>query len=242
MFCALLALIVPATARAGAVDPLSAYIEYDAAFGDTYNGVTTDDGDHLFGSYATKARLDYGPFDASFRYHSDISRSKTNSTTPSGAPGTVLTYPAGQTIVPLFNAIDSESEVRLTYRPARLPIWIGLAYSHSSNNYNFPSLQAVGYGIELQPSQHRRLSPFGSYFFFPNQIGTYALANPNNPNSGSAPAAYRSNELEFGAAFAFARSPISVVAGYSQTTNISRFGAFNFVRDGPFIGVGFRVR
>jgi hypothetical protein len=241
-----IALLAPFTdaAPASAANTLTpwAYLEYSGVYGDTYNGVTTDDGDHLSSSYSAKARVYYGRFAASVNFYRDVTDSQTNATTVSGAPGTVLNYPGGQVIVPVFTAVDAASEIRLEYQPARLPVYFGLAYSNASNNYNFPRLTALGVGVELMPNLRHLLSPFGSFFFFPNQTGTYPLGNPNNPNSGSVGSAFRSNELELGGSLVFPKTDLSLVAGYYQTTNIRRTGTFNFVRDGPFVGLGLRLR
>jgi hypothetical protein len=218
------------------------YLEYSGVYGDTYNGVTTDDGDHLSNSYAAKARVYYGRYAASISFYRDVTNSQANATTLTGQPGTVLNYPGGQVIVPVFTAVDSASEMRLEYQPARIPVYFGLAYSNSSNNYDFPRLTALGIGVELMPDPHRLVSPYGSYFFFPNQTGTYPLANPNDPKSGPVGSAFRSNELEVGGSLVFPKTDLSLVAGYYQTTNIRRTGTFNFVRDGPFVGLGFRLR
>jgi hypothetical protein len=239
---ALLALLaIAAPARAASTLTPWAYLEYSGVYGDTYNGVTTDDGDHLASSYSAKARVGYGRFAASVNFYRDASNSQNNALTVTGMPGTVLNYPAGQVVVPVFTAVDAASEFRLEYKPFHPPVYFGLAYSNASNNYNFPRLSALGIGVELMPDPRRLLSPYGSFYFFPNQTGTYALANPNNPNSGSVGSAFRANELELGASLAFPKTDLSLVAGYYQTTNVRRTGTFNFVRDGPFVGLGYRL-
>lgn len=220
----------------------SGYIEYTHLIGDTYNGVTTDDGDILFGSYSIKGRLDYGRLAAVLSYRRDLTNSRTNATTPNGGPGTFLSFPAGGIILPQFVAVDAQFEARLEYRPQQLPVYLGIAFSNATNNYQFPTLQALGIGVEVKPNPRRTFSPYGSFFYFPNQNGVYAHADPNNPASGSVTESLRANELEVGASFAVPRTQLSVVGGYSQTTNISRTGSFNFVRDGPFVGVGYRLR
>jgi hypothetical protein len=238
---ALTTLVSPPAQAANALSP-SAYLEYTPIYGDTYNGVTTDDGDNLAGSYATKVRVDYGRFSAQYRYHRDLSSSLINATTPSGGPGTALNYPGGQVIVPAFTAVDGESEIRLEYQPVHLPVYFGLAYSNSFNNYSFPRLTALGIGAELQPNPRKLISPYASFFYFPDQSGTYPLANPNNPNSGSAHSEFSANELELGGSLVFPKTDLSLVLGYYQTTNVRRTGTFNFVRDGPYVGIGYRLK
>ena len=231
-----------APANAANTLTLKAYLEYSGAYGDTYNGVTTGDGDHLSNSYSAKARVLYGRFAASVAFYRDVTNSEFNATTSTGAPATVLNYPSGQVVVPVFTAVDAASEFRLEYQPVRLPVYFGLAYSNASNNYSFPRLEALGIGVELMPNPHQLFSPYGSFYFFPNQTGTYALANPNDPNSGSVGSAFRSNELEVGGSLVLPKTYLSLVGGYYQTTNIRRTGRFNFVRDGPFVGLGYRLR
>ncbi len=237
-----MATALPAPADAANTFAPTAYLEYAGLWGDTYNGVTTDDGDHLAGSYTALGRVDYGRFTASLMFQRVSTRSVTNATTPAGAPGTALAYPSGQVIVPLFTAVNSESEIRLEYEPPAWPVYLGLAYSLSSNNYNFPALKAFGVGVELQPNPRHALSPYGSYFYFPNQTGTYPLADPNNPNSGSYQSSYRANELTLGASLRIPRTHLTLVGGYKQTTNVARVSSFNFVQDGPFLGLGYRLR
>ena len=229
-------------ARADGTLATSAYVEYAGVFGDVYNGVTTDDGDVLGGSYAIKGRLDYGRLGAVLSYRRDLSNSVTNATTPTGQPGTFLSYPAGGVILPQFVAVDARFEARLEYRPQLLPVYLGLAFSNATNNYGFPTLHALGVGVELRPDPRRRFSPYGSFFYFPDQTGIYPLADPSNPASGSVTESLRANELEVGLSFAVPRTQLSVIGGYVQITNISRTRSFNFVRDGPYLGVGYRIR
>lgn len=239
-----LALLVLGTVPALAENALSpqAYLQYTPTYGDTYNGVTTDDGDHLAGSYAAKVKVFYGRFAATYQYYRDFSTSVAKATLPSGAPGSALNYPGGTVIVPVFTASDAESEIRVEYQPTRFPIYVGAAYSNSFNNYNFPRLTAVGIGVELQPDPKRLLSPYGSYFFFPNQAGTYAHADPNNPSSGPVHSAFRANEIDFGASVAFPKTDVSLMVGIYQITNVRRTGIFNFVRVGPYVGLGYRIK
>jgi hypothetical protein len=220
---------------------VQASIDYVAPFGDTYDGVTTDDGDHLAGSLGVRAQVGYGRFVAIYAFESDKTASVVNGTTPSGTPGTTLNYPAEQTVVPVFTAVNAVSEFRLEYRPWRSPVYVGVAHSNSWNNYGFPRLQATGAGVEAQPSARRVLSPYGSYFFFPNQSGTYPLAAPTNPRSGAVASAFRVHELLAGLSWALAGSPVHVVFGYYQTICTRKTGTFNFSRDGPFIGVRFQL-
>jgi len=225
----------------------SGYLEYGIPLGDIYNGVTTDDGEPLAGSYSAKARVFYGRFAVSFKFYRDSSWSQISTTTPGGGPGTVITYPDGTIVVPQFVAVDSASEVRVEAKPGRLPAYLGLAYSNQSNNYNFPRLVAFGFGVEVMPNPKHLLSPYGSFFFFPNQTGWYPLANPNNPASGGVASAFFANELELGASVAFPKTPLSLIVGYYQNTNVHQYanlhpmGNFNFVRDGPYVGLGLRT-
>ena len=232
---------VPAHAAGGLTSP-SGYIEYVATSGDIYNGVTTDDGEDLPGSYIAKGRIEYARFAALLRFRRDASQSQANALTSSGGPATSLAFPTAQVVVPQFTAVDSEFEARLEYQPLHIPVYVGLAYARATNNYGFPALQAVGFGLELTPNPHHLISPYGSYFFFPNQTGVYALANPNDPSSGTSPAAYRANELEIGLSLAIPKTDLTIDGGYSQSTNVSRLGAFNFVRSAPYLGVGYRLR
>ncbi|HME82955.1 MAG TPA: hypothetical protein VKF82_12905 [Candidatus Eremiobacteraceae bacterium] len=239
---AIVSLAPPARALAANALTPSGYLQYTPTFGDTYNGVTTDDGDHLSGSYSAKAQAYFGRFSAAYLYYRDLSTSQANGTTASGAPGTVISYPAAQVVMPVFTASDAESEIRLEYQPVRIPVYFGLAYSNSFNNYGFPRLTAFGVGVELAPNPKHLLSPYGSFYYFPNQTGTYPLADPNNPASGSVGSSFRANELDLGGSLAFPKTALSLVVGYYQTTNVRRTGTFNFVRDGPYVGLGYRVK
>jgi hypothetical protein len=238
--CTLLFALLSLPRAAGATT--AGYLEYASIYGTTYNGVTTDSGGHLPGSHELKARIDVGRYMVQYSYHSDLSHSKTDATTSTGAPGTSLAYPGGTVVVPTFNANDGESEFRLEYQLGKFPAYLGLADSNSFNNYGFPRLSALGFGIELQPNPRRSISPYGSYFFFPNQMGTYPLANPNNPSSGPARSSFAANEFEAGVSIALRKTGLSIVLAYYQTTNVRRTGTFNFVRDGPVIGLGYQLR
>src|SRR5579872_62158 len=226
---------------AASSNSLCAFVEYVATYGDTYDGVTTDDGDHLGSSFALRGAALSGRFAALYMFYRDKTASLTNATTPSGGAVTTLQYPAEQIVVPIFTAVNAQSEFRLEYRPSRLPFYAGLAYSNAFNNYGFPRLTGFGVGIEVQPDPQKRLSPYGSYFFFPNQSGTYALAAPTNPKSGSAHSAFRGNEFLIGGSARVGKTGLDLRFGYYQTTNVRRTGTFNFVRDGPFVGLAYRL-
>lgn len=225
-----------------AADAAQGYFEYAAVYGTTYNGVTTDSGGHRAGSYQVKARVNFGHFVAQYSYHSDLSASLEDGTTSTGMRGTSLMYPGGVIVVPAFTANDAESEFRLEYQALHAPVYFGLAYSNSFNNYGFPRLTALGIGVELQPNPRKLISPYGSYFFFPNQTGTYPLADPNDPSSGTVHTAFVANEFEGGFAITPPKANLSVVLAYYQTTNVRRTGTFNFVRDGPVIGLGYHLK
>jgi hypothetical protein len=239
--CVLILAFLP-LAQAAIGAPTIGYLEYAPIYGTTYNGVTTDSGGHLPDSHELKARIDVGRYMAQYSNHIDLSHSKRDATTATGAPGTSLAYPNGTVVVPTFTANDGESEFRLEYQPGKFPAYLGLAYSNSFNNYGFPRLSALGFGIELQPNPRRSISPYGSYFFFPDQTGTYPLANPNDPSSSPVSSSFVANEFEGGASIALRKTGLSIVLAYYQTTNVRRTGRFNFVRDGPLIGLGYQLR
>ncbi|HXW51197.1 MAG TPA: hypothetical protein VEJ41_04345 [Candidatus Acidoferrales bacterium] len=239
--CFVLLACVGLQARALAA-PVSGYFEGGPQYGTTYNGVTTDSGGHLPGSYELKARVGTGRYVFQYSYHSDLSPSSADATTASGGRGTALNYPGGVVIVPAFNANDGESEFRLEYRTGNYPLFVGLASSNSFNNYMFPRLRGVGFGVELQPNDGKTISPYGSYFFFPDQSGTYPLANPNDPASGPAHQAFDANEFEGGFSIALRPRGLSLALAYYQTTNVQKTGDYNFVRDGPVIALGYRFK
>lgn len=216
--------------------------EYVKAYGDTYDGVTTDDGDHLGSSFALRAVITWRRFAAIYMFHRYETASLTNATLFSGAPGTTLNYPAEQVVVPLFTAQNAASEFRLEYQPWRGPIEVGLAYSNTFNNYAFPRLLAFGIGAELQPNSAKRISPYGSFFYFPSQAGTFPLAAPSNPHSGSVHQDFWAYELLVGGSARIAKTGLSVRFGYYQSDSEHRTGTtYNIVSDGPFVGLAYSL-
>jgi hypothetical protein len=222
-------------------DDFRGFLEYAGVYGDTYDGVTTDDGDHLASSFGVRAMVASGRFAALYMYHRDENRSIANGTLPSGAPGTTINYPAEQTVVPLFTAVNAGSEFRLEYQPWRGPIYLGAAYSNSFNNYGFPRLSAFGVGVEVQPNPAKRLSPYGYYFYFPNQTGTFPLAAPSDPASGPFQESFHQDSFLAGGSGTIGRTGLSLRFGVYRDSSVRRAGSFNIVRDGPFIALAYRL-
>jgi hypothetical protein len=215
--------------------------EYVKAYGDTYDGVTTDDGDHLGSSFALRATITSGRFGVLYMFHRYETASLTNGTTASGAPGTTINYPGEQIVVPLFTAHNAESEFRLEYQPWRGPIYVGAAYSNTFNNYAFPRLLAFGIGAEIHPNPAKRISPYGSFFYFPRQTGTFPMAAPSNPQSGPVHQDFWAYEELAGGSWTIAKTGLSVRFGYYQNDSERRTGTYNIVSDGPFVGLGYSL-
>jgi hypothetical protein len=82
--------------------------------------------------------------------------------------GPVATIGGGQTVVPTFYAHNTDWDGRLGVGLQSSKLFLVASYGQRRNNYGYPNLQGVGFGIEKLPDFGDNLvSYFGSYLWYP---------------------------------------------------------------------------
>ncbi len=162
------------------------------------------------------------------------------------APSCYVTTIGGQgstavtTTSPLW---DQNVDLRLGVRVLDPRVYIGVGYLWVSNNYGYPNMNAVGYGIEKLPDLNHAFSFFGNVWYYPNVKGTYSVpataVAPGSPSSYGL--AYNILKYQGGIDYAFGRSPLFIEAGWMGDSWTNKQNApVNRSYNGPFAGIGFR--
>jgi hypothetical protein len=134
----------------------------------------------------------------------------------------------GQTYVPAFTATNDDADARLGLRIANPRIYIAGSYLWLRNNYGYPNLGGVGYGIEKLPDLNQPISLYGSYYYYPSVQSTGTLA-------------YRVSRYQVGVTWnVFGPSfPLYLEAGYEGNYLTNKVNApSNVTEGGAFAGLG----
>jgi hypothetical protein len=159
-------------------------------------------------------------------------------THPAGNVGTIGNR--GSSFVPQFSPIDGDVSARLGVKVANPRIYVAAAYMVTSNNYGYPRTHGFGYGIEKLPDLDRTFSFFASYYYYPENEGSFM-----DPTSGSNfLLQYRFQQYQAGITYslpfaAFKNGGIFFEAGFmgNQSTN-KQFLPINGHESGGFAGLG----
>jgi hypothetical protein len=86
----------------------------------------------------------------------------------------------GQVAVPSFSARDTDFDARVGLKIAEPRIYAGVGYLHREKSYGYPKQNGFGLGAEKLPDLGRRMSVYGSIWYYPNVSGgfTYAPGAP----------------------------------------------------------------
>ena len=138
---------------------------------------------------------------------------------------------------------DQNVDLRLGVRVLDPRVYIGVGYLWVSNNYGYPNMNAIGYGIEKLPDLNHAFSFFGNVWYYPNVKGSYAVAAsaiaPGTPSSYAL--AYNILKYQGGIDYVFGRSPLFLEAGWMGDSWTNKQNApVNRSYNGPFAGIGFR--
>jgi hypothetical protein len=152
------------------------------------------------------------------------------------------TIDGGTAATPVFLARQSTLDARLEYRITAPRIYVGVGFIHTANNFGYPSLNALGVGIEKLPDLRSGISLFGSVFYYPSASGNYTVVDPTSSNFGNA---YRQQyeivKYDVGLTFAIARSPVYAYGGFSDDQYAApRNAPIGQTHAGPYIGLGVR--
>lgn len=177
-------------------------------------------------------------------YRQDVYVTSDNITDASGNHYTQFaTIDGGAAVTPVFVARQSSFDARLEYQVAAPRIYVGVGYLRTANDYGYPQLTAVGAGVEKLPDLRPGLNPYGSAYYYPNASGNYTIANPASINAGKTyQQRYNVVKYDIGLAFAFARSPLYVHAGFAgDRYSAPQNAPIGQTHDGPYIGLGVKL-
>jgi hypothetical protein len=225
--------------------PYGGFVEGAISDTQTYNEFS--DGLRCPQSYDLDAAYEFGPrspFAIKVDYRQDVYGTTSSVVDAYGNHYTgFATIDGGYAFTPEFVGRQSTLDGRIEYQIARPRIYVGVSYLHTANNYGYPQLNGVGFGVEKLPELRQGLSFFGSAFYFPNASGTYTINNVASPNNGvSYRQQYAITKYDIGLALSAARFPVYLYGGFSGDEYRARaFAPINQIHDGPYIGLGVKL-
>jgi len=150
------------------------------------------------------------------------------------------TIDGGVAFTPVFLARQSSLDARLEYQVVAPRIYVGVGYLFTANNYGYPQLSALGFGIEKLPDMQPGLRFLGSAFYYPNASGNYTVTSPLSSNVGKTyRQQYQILKYDLGLALVFARSPVYIHGGFTgDRYTASQNAPIGQSHDGPYIGLG----
>jgi hypothetical protein len=238
---------VPTTA------PSLGYVQIGYTFGKVYNefaaGETDKSGNGPNGSgggfswpTVIAGAYKFNPFALKVDFRQDVYDTTNNAIGPSGGPGTTFsTIDGGFATIDQFRAKQSTLDGRLEFKVASPDIYVGVGYLQASNNYGYPTLHAIGGGLEKLPSFNSGLDWFGSAFYYPNANGTFVQNDPTSPTfSQSFKQSYDILKYDLGLDLNFGTSPFYLYGGYSgdRYNKKDNNEPINQTHAGPYVGLG----
>ncbi|HET9343843.1 MAG TPA: copper amine oxidase N-terminal domain-containing protein, partial [Candidatus Eremiobacteraceae bacterium] len=238
---------VPTTA------PSLGYAQIGYTFGKVYNefaaGETDKSGSGNNGSgggfgwpTVIAGAYKFNPFALKVDFRQDVYDTTNNAIGPSGGPGTTFnTIDGGVATIDQFRAKQSTLDGRLEFKVASPDIYVGVGYLQAANNYGYPTLHAVGGGLEKLPSFNSGLDWFGSAFYYPNANGTFVQNDPTSPTFGqSFKQSYDIIKYDIGLDLNFGTSPFYLYGGYSgdRYNKKDNNEPINQTHSGPYVGLG----
>ena len=149
-------------------------------------------------------------------------------------PVTIAGPVYGQTIVPAFTARESELERTGGLELGR-GFYIAGALMARTNNYGYSTLNGLGYGFGRAPVPGERISPYFSFYDYPNVGGN--VATP----AGKIGFSYRGAHYRAGSLFEVGTSRFYLDAGLIGTRFASRASAPSYISDSAgYAGLSYR--
>jgi hypothetical protein len=213
----------------------------DSQGGTTGNGASTGGG--FNNSVVIAGAYEFNPFALKVDFRQDVYNTTNNAIGPSGGAGTTFnTIDGGAATVDQFRAKQSTIDGRLEYEIGAMShIYVGVGYLQASNDYGYPSLRAIGAGVEKLPTFDQGWSWYGSAFYYPNANGTYIVDNAASPHfNQSYKLSYNIVKYDIGANVNFGTSPLYIYGGYSgdRYTTKDANEPINQTHSGPYVGLG----
>jgi len=153
------------------------------------------------------------------------------------------TIDGGTAFTPVFLARQNDLDVRLEFKVAAPRVYIGVAYLHTTDDYGYPNLNAIGFGIEKLPDLRPGISLYGSAFYYPSASGTYTVSSPASAHfATSYQQQYQIMKYDAGVALVVAHSPVYLYGGYAADRYLVKQNApVGQLHDGPYIGLGLKI-
>ncbi len=153
------------------------------------------------------------------------------------------TIDGGVASVPVFLARQSTLDTRLEYKVTKPNVYIGLGYIQTSNNYGYPHLGALGFGIEKLPDLNTPVTPYASVFYYPGASGNYTVSNAASPNNNTRyKQVYAITKFDVGLAASLKHFPIYVYGGFSGDRYTRHQNApIDQTHSGPYLGLGLKI-
>jgi hypothetical protein len=153
------------------------------------------------------------------------------------------TIDGGTALTPVFAARQSTLDARLEYQIADPDIYVGLGYLHTANNFGYPQLNGLGFGIEKLQQLHSGGNFYGSAFYYPSAAGNYTFGNPTSSNYGAVlQQRYQVVKYDVGLSLVAAHVPVYLYGGFTGDRYVARSNApIGQRHDGPYIGLGVKL-
>ena len=243
----------PAPTPAPTTAPSLGYIQAGYTFGKVYNEFAAGETDKSGGGTSASGSgfsipsviagaYKFNPFALKVDFRQDVYDTTNNAIGPTGGPGTTFnTIDGGVATIDQFRAKQSTLDGRLEFKVASPDIYVGVGYLQAANNYGYPTLHAIGGGLEKLPSFASGLDWFGSAFYYPNANGTFVQNDPTSPTFGqSFKQSYDVIKYDLGLDLNFGSSPFYLYGGYSgdRYTKKDNNEPINQTHSGPYVGIG----
>ena len=198
------------------------------------------------GNYALRAAFEFNLFNLPWMLEGDMRQYQYPHNCPDVNPAPVGSQcnvsnigGVGTAYVPSFTAQDKDVDARFGLRVAEPRIYVGVGYMWRSNNYNYPNLRGIGYGIEKLPDLDKMFSLYGSAWYYPNVRGD-CTDTVNICPGGPYTLAYRVLKYQVGGDLNFGH-PGGVFLDFGwlgdRLTNKSN-APVDVTHNGPYIGLG----
>ena len=153
------------------------------------------------------------------------------------------TIDGGTAQVPVFLARQNSLDARVEYQIASQRINAGIGYLHTTTNYGYPPLDAIGIGLEKLPILTPGIRLSSSVFYYPNARGVYTVTDQASTNFKTNYAIkYNVVKFDVGLALVLKNSPLYIHGGYAGDHYIKRTNAtLSQTHDGPYIGLGVKL-
>ena len=100
----------------------------------------------------------------------------------------------GATVLPSFTAHEDDVDARLGIKVVDPRIYIGANYMWRQNNYGYPQISGVGFGLEKLPDLDQTFTLYGSYWYVPSLQGNYGT----NVATPAGTLSYRASKYQIG--------------------------------------------